>query len=121
MDRAIAAARRASTIPTGPPTAPSGSAVSASCTRRWRTEREEIREQLILEVGCPRMLTFGPQLDAPLDGRPQLPGQLIDEFGWETDLPDAPDFRGTNSSRRIVKEPVGCGREPSSRGTIRSR
>ncbi|MGA2932397.1 MAG: aldehyde dehydrogenase family protein, partial [Acidimicrobiales bacterium] len=26
-------------------------------------EREELREQLILEVGCPRMLTFGPQLD----------------------------------------------------------
>src|SRR2546426_8956110 len=30
-------------------------------------EREELREELILEVGCPRMLTYGPQLDAPLD------------------------------------------------------
>ncbi len=70
-------------------------------------EREEFREQLILEVGCPRMLTFGPQLDAPLDGAITYPAQLIDEFAWETDLADAPDFRGNVNSRRIVKEPVG--------------
>jgi aldehyde dehydrogenase (NAD+) len=70
-------------------------------------EREEMREQLILEVGCPRMLTFGPQLNAPLDGALTYPAQLIDEFAWETDLPDAPDFRGNINSRRIVKEPVG--------------
>ena len=50
-------------------------------------EREELREQLILEVGCPRMLTFGPQLDAPLDGAITYPAQLIDEYAWETDLP----------------------------------
>jgi aldehyde dehydrogenase (NAD+) len=70
-------------------------------------EREEMREQLILEVGCPRMLTSGPQLDAPLDGALTYPAQLIDEFAWVTDLPDAPDFRGNVNSRRIVKEPVG--------------
>jgi aldehyde dehydrogenase (NAD+) len=70
-------------------------------------EREEMREQLILEVGCPRMLTFGPQLDAPLDGALSYPAELIDEFAWETDLADAPDFRGNINSRRIVKEPVG--------------
>jgi aldehyde dehydrogenase (NAD+) len=69
--------------------------------------REELREQLILEVGCPRMLTFGPQLDAPLDGALSYPAQLIDEFAWETDLPVAPDFRGNKNARRIVKEPVG--------------
>ena len=33
-----------------------------------------MREQLILEVGCPRMLTYGPQLDAPLDGALHLSG-----------------------------------------------
>jgi aldehyde dehydrogenase (NAD+) len=70
-------------------------------------EREEMREQLILEVGCPRMLTFGPQLNAPLDGALTYPAELIDEFAWETDLADAPDFRGNINSRRIVKEPVG--------------
>jgi aldehyde dehydrogenase (NAD+) len=70
-------------------------------------EREEMREQLILEVGCPRMLTFGPQLNAPLDGALTYPAELIDEFDWQTDLADAPDFRGNINSRRIVKEPVG--------------
>jgi aldehyde dehydrogenase (NAD+) len=70
-------------------------------------EREEMREQLILEVGCPRMLTFGPQLNAPLDGALTYPAELIDEFAWQTDLADAPDFRGNINSRRIVKEPVG--------------
>jgi aldehyde dehydrogenase (NAD+) len=70
-------------------------------------EREQMREQLILEVGCPRMLTFGPQLDAPLDGALSYPAQLIDEYPWETDLPVAPDFRGNKNARRIVKEAVG--------------
>jgi aldehyde dehydrogenase (NAD+) len=70
-------------------------------------EREELREQLILEVGCPRMLTYGPQLDAPLDGALTYPAQLIDEYAWETDLPVATDFRGNENARRIIKEPVG--------------
>jgi len=107
MDRAIAAARRAF------------DETDWSTDRSFRrhcleqlhealaAEREELREQLILEVGCPRLLTFGPQLDAPLDAAITYPAQLIDEFAWETDLDDAPDFRGTRNSRRIVKEPVG--------------
>src|ERR1700752_2202629 len=28
-------------------------------------EKEELREELILEAGSPRAITFGPQLDAP--------------------------------------------------------
>ena len=31
------------------------------------SEKEELREELILEVGSPRAITFGPQLDAPLE------------------------------------------------------
>jgi acyl-CoA reductase-like NAD-dependent aldehyde dehydrogenase len=42
-------------------------------------EREELREQLILEVGTPRMLTHGPQLDAPLEHAITYPAKLIDE------------------------------------------
>ena len=38
-------------------------------------EREALREELILEVGCPRMLTHGPQLDAPAGRRAHLPRQ----------------------------------------------
>ena len=36
-------------------------------------EREALREELILEVGCPRMVTHGPQLDAPLADALTLP------------------------------------------------
>ena len=70
-------------------------------------EKEQMREQLILEVGCPRMLTAGPQLEAPLADALRYPIELIDEFEWEHRLPDATDFRGGTNSRLIVKEPVG--------------
>jgi aldehyde dehydrogenase (NAD+) len=107
MDRAIAAARRAFDD--------TDWATNRSFRRRCLeqlhqalvVEREEMREQLILEVGCPRMLTNGPQLDAPLDGAITYPAQLIDEFVWEDDLANAVDFRGNLNTRRIVKEPVG--------------
>ncbi|MCU1452071.1 MAG: aldehyde dehydrogenase [Acidimicrobiales bacterium] len=70
-------------------------------------DADEMREELILEVGCPRMVTHGPQLDAPLDVALRYPAGLIDEYAWETDLADAVDMRGNLNSRRIVKEPVG--------------
>src|SRR6478609_11638241 len=70
-------------------------------------EQEELREELILEVGCPRMLTHGPQLDAPLADALRDPIQLIDGYAWETELRDRPDMRGTPTSRRVWKEPVG--------------
>ena len=52
-------------------------------------EREELREELILEVGCPRMVTLGPQLDAPLADALRYPAKLIEEYPWEEDLGDA--------------------------------
>ena len=70
-------------------------------------EREELREQLILEVGCPRMITMGPQLDGPLDQALRYPVKLIDEFEWTSELPDAVSPRGRVSLRQIWKEPVG--------------
>ena len=107
MRRAIAAARRAFDDTDWP----TDRSFRRRCLEQLHealvAEREEMREQLVLEVGCPRMLTFGPQLDAPLDGALTYPAQLIDDFSWETDLPDAPDFRGNINSRRILKEPVG--------------
>ncbi len=47
-------------------------------------EREELREELILEVGCPRMTTHANQLDIPLDGALKYPIKLIDEFPWRS-------------------------------------
>jgi len=70
-------------------------------------EREELREQLILEVGTPRMLTNGPQLDHPLEHAIRYPAKLIDEYPWAVDLPDAVNMQGATDHRRIVKVPAG--------------
>ena len=66
-----------------------------------------MREELILEVGCPRMTTHANQLDIPLDGALKYPIKLIDEFPWRTDLPEVVDRRGTANTRQVWKEPVG--------------
>jgi aldehyde dehydrogenase (NAD+) len=69
-------------------------------------EREEYREELIAEVGCPRMLTFSAQLDAPLAEALRYPAKLIEEFEWERSLPDASNF-GSIHRRAVWKEPMG--------------
>ena len=69
--------------------------------------REEMREQLILEAGCPRMLTGGPQLDVPLDHGLKYPIELIDEYPWEVDLGKAENMQGTIDQRLVIKEPAG--------------
>jgi acyl-CoA reductase-like NAD-dependent aldehyde dehydrogenase len=71
-------------------------------------EREAIREELILEAGCPRMLTHGPQLDAPLADALRFPIQLIDRYPWETDLGEAlVSVTGMQTRRKVWREPVG--------------
>ena len=72
-----------------------------------QAEQEELREQLIIEVGCPRMTTNGPQLDAPISEAFAWPAKTIDDFEWETVLPDAMTITGQVNARRIWREPVG--------------
>ena len=72
------------------------------------TEKEALREELIREVGCPRMVTHGPQLDAPLSDAIRYPVKLIDEYPWETDLGEAlVSVTGAMTARRVWREPVG--------------
>ena len=72
------------------------------------SEQEELREELILEVGCPRAITHGPQLDAPLADGLRYPAKLIDEYPWETSLGDAlVSVTGVNTTRMVWREPVG--------------
>ena len=72
------------------------------------SEREALREELILEAGCPRMVTHGPQLDAPLKSALRYPAQLIDQYPWETDLGDAMvELTGQLTTRKAWREPVG--------------
>jgi aldehyde dehydrogenase (NAD+) len=71
-------------------------------------EKDELREELILEVGCPRAITYGPQLDAPLQDGLKYPIRLIDEYPWEVDLGDAfVSLTGQNTRRKVWREPVG--------------
>ena len=71
-------------------------------------EQEELREELILEVGCPRSVTHGPQLDAPLADALRYPAKLIDEYPWETSLGDAMvSLTGVNTTRKVWREPAG--------------
>jgi aldehyde dehydrogenase (NAD+) len=70
------------------------------------SEREELREELIAEVGTPRMMTFAAQLDWPLDEALSYPAHMIDEFPWERSLPDG-NLMGMASRRAVLKEPVG--------------
>ncbi len=69
-------------------------------------EREQLRAELIAEVGCPILVTYGPQLDAPLADGLTWPAEAIDTFEWERDLPEGTAF-GMRSWRKVVKEPVG--------------
>ncbi|MFI5040862.1 MAG: aldehyde dehydrogenase family protein [Acidimicrobiales bacterium] len=70
------------------------------------SEREQLREELIAEVGCPRMLTYSAQLDAPLEDGLRYPAKLIEEFPWERSLPNGSMF-GMTSARAVWKEPMG--------------
>jgi aldehyde dehydrogenase (NAD+) len=69
-------------------------------------EREDLREELIAEVGTPRALTYSAQLDAPLDEGVLYPAKLIEEFDWEVDMGEATPM-GVPSKRAIWKEAIG--------------
>src|SRR5947209_3739646 len=72
------------------------------------SEAEELREELIREVGCPRMVTQGPQLDVPLQEAIRWPAKNIEQFPWVTDLGEAFDqMTGQNVIRQVWKEPAG--------------
>ena len=66
---------------------------------------EEIRELTVAEVGCPISLTFGPQLDMPVEGLSYV-ADLLENYVWTTDLGDAEPF-GVPTRRTIVREPIG--------------
>jgi aldehyde dehydrogenase (NAD+) len=71
-------------------------------------EREEFRAELVAEVGCPVLTTYGPQLDAPLREALTWPAEMIDQFPWSRDLPPKDAFGiGRLAARQVWKEPIG--------------
>ena len=82
------------------------------CLRQLQTalegEQEALREELIREVGCPRMVTHGPQLDLPLADALTYPAELIDTYPWDTELGDAMvQLTGEVNTRKVWREAVG--------------
>jgi aldehyde dehydrogenase (NAD+) len=71
-------------------------------------EREELRAELVAEVGCPVLTTYGPQLDVPLREALRWPAAMIDTFGWSRPLEDKDPFgTGLLAAREVWKEPIG--------------
>jgi aldehyde dehydrogenase (NAD+) len=106
MQRAIAAARRAFDETDWSTNRQLRKRCLEQLQEALESEREELREELIAEVGTPRMLTYGPQLDSVLEDGLRYPAKMIEEFAWERDLPEAEMF-GARSRRGVWKEPMG--------------
>jgi aldehyde dehydrogenase (NAD+) len=71
-------------------------------------EKEELRQILITEVGCPALTTFGPQLDAPLREALSWPAEQIESFPWTRGIGPKDAFgMGMQTEREVWKEPVG--------------
>ena len=71
-------------------------------------EQEELRAELVAEVGCPVLITYGPQLDAPLREALTWPAEMIDQFEWRRVLPTKDAFgMGLETAREVWKEPIG--------------
>jgi aldehyde dehydrogenase (NAD+) len=106
MDAAIAAARRAFDETSWA----TDHAFRVKCLQQLHdalvSEQEDIRQELIAEVGTPLLMTYGPQLDAPIADGLLWPMRKAESFEWERDLGVAEVF-GSKSWRRVAKEPVG--------------
>lgn len=106
MVRAIAGARRAFDDTDWP----TNKALRKRCLEQLQdalvAEKEQIRRELVEEAGTPLMMTFGAQLDWPLEDGLVWPTRYIDEFEWERQLPVSHQM-GFPSRRAVCKEPIG--------------
>jgi aldehyde dehydrogenase (NAD+) len=72
------------------------------------SEQEELRAELVAEVGCPALTTYGPQLDAPLREALLWPAEMIEKFEWSRSIGPKDAFgMGVITEREVWKEPVG--------------
>jgi aldehyde dehydrogenase (NAD+) len=106
MRRAIAAARRAFDETDWATNKELRKRCLTQLAQAIQDDAEQFRQELVAEVGCPVMSTYGPQLDVPIGEQLQWAAAQIDEFPWERQLPNGTAFGG-NSWRTVVKEPIG--------------
>ena len=105
MDSAIAAARRAFDDTDWS----RNHRFRAQCIRQLRdalmSHVDELRDITIAEVGAPRMLTAGPQLEGPIADM-GFAADLAESYEWETDLGSATPM-GIKTNRTLRREAVG--------------
>ena len=83
---------------------PQGVPASSSRTRS-PTHREDLRPQIVAEVGAPIGLTYAIQQDSCIDDM-QWDIDLIDRYEFEYELGEH-EFFGMTSNRLVVREPIG--------------
>jgi aldehyde dehydrogenase (NAD+) len=66
---------------------------------------DELRQVIVSEVGSPLALTYGPQLDIPVNSLDWVI-QLADRYPWRQELGIVSAF-GNEVDRYVLKEPVG--------------
>ena len=108
MEAAIAAARRAFDTTTWATDPELRKRCLLQLQAALEGEQEELRSELVAEVGCPVLITYGPQLDAPLREALTWPAEMIDEFAWSRDIGTKDAFgMGVDTQREVWKEPIG--------------
>ncbi|MGI8755395.1 MAG: aldehyde dehydrogenase family protein, partial [Acidimicrobiales bacterium] len=70
-------------------------------------EKEEIRAELVAEVGLPVLTTYGPGLDGPLSEALTWPAEMIDQFAWSRSIGAKDPFGMGPTEREVWKEPIG--------------
>jgi aldehyde dehydrogenase (NAD+) len=105
MERAIAAARRAFDETNWA----SDRTLRKACLQQLREaldkHKEELRPQLVAEVGTPIGLTYAIQQDSCIEDM-QWDIDCIDRCEWERELGEH-EFFGIRSNRLVVREPIG--------------
>ncbi len=106
MDAAIAAARRAFDTTDWSTNRQLRKRCLEQLQAAIESEKDDLRTELVAEVGCPVMTTESAQLDWPLAESLRYPARLIDDFAWERVLVGGGLFDERNV-RTVVKEAVG--------------
>ena len=120
MDRAIAAARRAFDTTDWSTDRRLRKRCLFQLAEAPREEAELLRAELVAEVGTPVLLTYGPQLDAPLAEGLTWPARFIDEFDLGARPPRGRPRSACVAGARWSRRRWAWWR-PSCRGTTPSR
>ncbi len=107
MTRAIEAARRAFDTTDWATDHALRKACILQLQAALEAEKEEIRAELVAEVGLPVLTTYGPGLDSPLSEALTWPAEMIDQFAWTRSLGPKDPFGMGLTEREVWKEPMG--------------